>query len=317
MDADIGTVLTAVACTSAAVSGFCAWRVRDERAQRNRQRRALAEAGENGAASMERWGARGSNGLQARVLAYAERTSQGIDLGCVRCLLPRAPAVPERFERMVALAGSRDSLTYEGYRESRVRLAGIGCIIGAAAGLLFSTEMAVAMALLGGLLGWRMLPSALKARIAQRSDELERRLPEMLDVLALGMRSGLSFDGSLALYEKHFDTALARAFCNAQRQWSCGLLPRDEALRAIAKTYDSFLFKRVMDNILRSLRFGTSLANGLEDVAREARAEHKAHRQEQVAKVPIKMMLPTGALMLPAMLILVLGPVLLELAGNI
>ena len=139
----------------------------------------------------------------------------------------------------------------------------------------------------------------------------------MLDVLAMGMRSGLSFDGSLALYERYFDTLLARAFRSAQQQWSCGLARRDEALRAIAATYDSYLFKRVIDNILRSLRFGTSLTESLEDVAREARADYKAHRQEQVAKVPIKMMLPTGALMLPAMLILVLGPVLLELAGNL
>ena len=34
------------------------------------------------------------------------------------------------------------------------------------------------------------------------------------------------------------------------------------------------------------------------------------------AKAPVKMMVPTGVLILPAMLMLVLGPVLLELAGG-
>ena len=38
--------------------------------------------------------------------------------------------------------------------------------------------------------------------------------------------------------------------------------------------------------------------------------------EERVAKAPVKMMLPTGTLILPAMLLLVMGPILLELAGG-
>ena len=65
--------------------------------------------------------------------------------------------------------------------------------------------------------------------------------------------------------------------------------------------------------MIRSLHFGTSLAESLESAAQEARGDYKAKREEQVAKAPVKMMLPTGTLILPAMLLLVLGPVLLEL----
>ena len=63
-------------------------------------------------------------------------------------------------------------------------------------------------------------------------------------------------------------------------------------------------------------RFGSSLAESLESAAAEARAEHRARLEERVAKAPVKMMMPTGALILPAMLLLVLGPVLLELANG-
>ena len=82
------------------------------------------------------------------------------------------------------------------------------------------------------------------------------------------------------------------------------------------RTYDSSLLGRVVENIVRSLRFGSTLADNLEDAAREARAAYRARKQEQVAKAPVKMMIPTGVLILPAMLMLVLGPVLLELAGG-
>jgi len=57
------------------------------------------------------------------------------------------------------------------------------------------------------------------------------------------------------------------------------------------------------------------LADNLDDAAAEARANYRTARQESVAKAPVKMMLPTSTLILPAMLILVLGPVLLELMG--
>ena len=53
-----------------------------------------------------------------------------------------------------------------------------------------------------------------------------------------------------------------------------------------------------------------------EGAALEAGSGYKARRQEAVAKAPVKMMVPTGVLILPAMLMLVLGPVLLELAGG-
>ena len=141
---------------------------------------------------------------------------------------------------------------------------------------------------------------------------MECDLSEMLDVVALGMRSGMSFDRSLDLYTGYFRTQLADAFRSAQRQWACGLASRPEALREVADSYAA----RVIENIVRSLRFGATMADNLEDAAREARSGYKARRQEAVAKAPVKMMVPTGVLILPAMLMLVLGPVLLELAGG-
>ena len=307
-------LLAAIACTSAAVAGWCAWSFYCERADHVFRKKAIARAAGRRTSIP---GEEKITGLKERALAFAIDLSHRMSLGSARCILPQSGKPPPRFERMITLAGLRDELSYAAYRESRVRSAVLGCLTGAFVGCLFSLELTLVLACAGAVVGWRLLPSSLKERAAFRAHDLEKHLPEMLDVLAMGMRSGLSFDGSLSLYECYFDTLLARAFRTAQQQWTCGLVRRDEALRAIAATYDSFLFRRVIDNILRSLRFGTSLTESLEAVAREARADYKARRQEQVAKAPIKMMVPTGALMLPAMLILVLGPVLLELAGDL
>lgn len=210
-------------------------------------------------------------------------------------------------------AGLADRITPLGFGRAQRRVAGAGLLAGAVTGVVFSVELAVLLALLGAVLGWAALPWAVMQQEKRRAEELERRLSEMLEVVALGLRSGLSFDRGLQLYIEHFDSLLARSCESAKRQWSLGLRTREEALHALADSYSSPLFGRVLDGIVRSLRFGASLAGDLEGFAAEAREAYRVRKQEQVAKAPVKMMVPTGALMLPAMLLLVMGPVLLEL----
>ena len=213
-------------------------------------------------------------------------------------------------------AGLADEVSPEGFRECRARLALGAAVAGGLVGAVLSNELMVllgAVGLAAGALAPRWAVSDAERR---RAREVERHLSEMLEVTALGLRSGLSFDRSFELYGTHFETPFAEACASARRRWSLGLTTRDEALRDLAATYDSEQLARVVENMVRSLRFGSSLAEGLESAAAEARAEHRARLEERVAKAPVKMMMPTGALILPAMLLLVLGPVLLELANG-
>lgn len=143
-----------------------------------------------------------------------------------------------------------------------------------------------------------------------------RDLPQMLDVMALGMRAGLGFDQSLALYARRFDTALARTCRASLEVWERGLVSREDGLRELARSLDSPFFTRFTSVSLRALRFGAPLTQLLLELAREARSEYRAQRQEEVARAPVKMLIPTGALLLPAMLLLVMGPIILDLMGK-
>lgn len=119
------------------------------------------------------------------------------------------------------------------------------------------------------------------------------------------------------MYIGHFDTLLSRSLASARQQWALGLARRDDALRSVAETYDSALFSRAIESVIRSLRYGSSLGGGARgDGARRRGRRIVRSSRNQVAKAPVKMMVPTGTLMLPAMLILVLGPMLLELVGG-
>lgn len=290
-----------------------AWCQRRDAAER--KRRLLAGTpGADGAAGGGQGGF-ASKGAAAAVLRYAASLSRRLSLRATRPLAPprRSGRQQSWLSAHAAKAGLKDAVTEAACREVRMRLGAAGALAGAFIGSLFSLELACGLAVLGGAAGAAALRWAVREEECRRADELERDLAEMLDVVALGLRSGLPFDRSLGLYAEHFATPLSRAFAAAQRRWAMGLATREEALRELAASYDSALFGRVIEGIVRSLRFGSALAEGLEAAAAEARAANRAHVEEKVAKAPVKMMIPTGTLILPAMLLLVLGPVLLEL----
>ena len=257
----------------------------------------------------------GAGGLERGVIRLAMRLGHP-----GRGAPPRAPARALRRGRkgssstdLVKRAGLEGRVDEDGLRAARLRLAGMGAAAGAVVGAVISLEMGLLLAAVAAAAGLYAPTWALRRLERERALELERSLPEMLEVVALGLRSGLSFDRSFQLYSMHFPSSFARSCASAQKSWSLGLRTRDEALRELAQSYRSDQLERTAERIVRSLRFGSALAPDLEAAAAEARARRRSQVEERVAKAPVKMMVPTGALILPAMLILILGPILLEL----
>ena len=297
--------LPAIAAVLGAASGACMGWAGAQSVRRARAARARAPDG-----------GRAKGGAQASAcLSYLEGLSRRLALRATRSVLPVGAlrGAHARFEEQVGKAGLGGTVSAQACCEGAVRLAAAGAAAGALLGCAASNELAVAGCVAGGIAGATAPGRAVRGARRQRAHALERSMSEMLEVVALGVRSGLSFDRSLQLYTGHFDDGLARECAAAQRSWEAGLATRQDALRALAQGYDNPLFSRTVSAIIRSLRFGTSLGEVLEQSAEQARAARKAQVEERVAKAPVKMMIPTGTLILPAMLLLVLGPVLLEL----
>lgn len=257
------------------------------------------------------------------VVGYMEDLTRRLYVGSTRRLIPvlsrgreHATRSHTYFETHAKKAGCSGSISAEAFCEARNRFTFVGVVVGALIGCFFSNEMTV---LLAGGCGFaaRTAPDrALRDMQSNRAHEAERCLSEMLEVVSLGLRSGLTFDRSFALYGQHFTSGFARSCALAHRRWALGLSTREEALRSLAQSYDCEQLERTVESIIRGLRLGTSLTGSLEEAASQSRAAHKAAVEERVAKAPVKMMVPTGTLILPAMLLLVLGPIVLELING-
>lgn len=138
----------------------------------------------------------------------------------------------------------------------------------------------------------------------------ERQVPELLDILALGLSAGLSFDASLELYCSRSDAELAAEASAALRSWQMGLASRTEALEALAVRTRSPSLARFARAVAEALAFGSPLAVALERQAATLREEQRAETQRRVEEVPVRMLVPLGTLVVPAMLLAILGPLL-------
>lgn len=158
------------------------------------------------------------------------------------------------------------------------------------------------------------LPAMQRAR--QRSERERRRrdslrqLPTMIDVVTLGLTAGLSFDASLELYCQHYHTSLSHALSEAMLTWRMGTITRSTALSKLADELGVSAMRRFADAVSQALAFGAPLSAALERQSQVIRDEQRAEMEAEIERLPVKMLIPLGTLIVPAMLLAILGPLL-------
>lgn len=191
-----------------------------------------------------------------------------------------------------------------------------GCVWFASA-----TGPAIARGMLSRQLGVRGLARSLEGlRVAKSARERTRRrkvalgatrdMPVFLDIVTLGISAGLSFDASLGLYCDRYRTPLAELVQGAMLSWRMGVSGRADALQALAREVDAPAMRRFATTVTDALAFGTPLASALERQAQVIRDEQRSQVEEEIERVPVRMLIPLGTLIVPAMLLTILGPLL-------
>ncbi|MBF0957646.1 MAG: type II secretion system F family protein [Atopobium sp.] len=159
-----------------------------------------------------------------------------------------------------------------------------------------------------GVKGLRRVSRRAKLEFTRKS--CLREMPEMIDILILGLSSGLSFDSALDLYCLRESGELSKELSNAHMTWKLGATTREEALNQMAARVGVPSLKSFATVVNEALTFGTPLAEILDRQASVLRDEQRSLLETEIEKIPIKMLIPLGTLIVPAMLLAILGPLL-------
>ena len=133
---------------------------------------------------------------------------------------------------------------------------------------------------------------------------------EMIDVVRLGLSAGLSFDAALGIFCANRRSVLAVRLERACMAWQVGVGTREDELLAVACDLDVRALETFAITVGQALALGAPLAETLAAQSREIRAAHRAAVEREIERAPVKLLVPTGTLILPALLLSILGPLL-------
>lgn len=133
---------------------------------------------------------------------------------------------------------------------------------------------------------------------------------EMTDIVRLGLLAGLSFDAALDMYCANTSGLLSRSLARARMRWQTGMATREEALAEVARTTRVRQLESFAAAVGQAHVLGAPLADTLARQGVEMRSAHRADVERQIERAPVKLLIPTGTLILPALLLSILGPLL-------
>jgi tight adherence protein C len=151
----------------------------------------------------------------------------------------------------------------------------------------------------------------MKARA--RKDRVRAELPDALDLLAVSVEAGLSFDGAISKLTEHMHGPLAQEFSLTLGEMRIGE-SRSEALKKMSQRVDTPEIAAFTRAIIQADQLGISLGRILKVQAADTRNRRQAAAEERAMKAPIKMLFPTVVFIFPAMFVVILGPAFLNLS---
>jgi tight adherence protein C len=153
-----------------------------------------------------------------------------------------------------------------------------------------------------------ILPIAwLDNKVRHFQDEIRIGLPDALDMLSVCASAGLGFDQALVRISEEWKNPIGIEFGRLVSEMDIGV-SRQEALRNMVARLDVAELSSFVAVIIQSERLGMSISDVLRSQAEQMRVQRQYRAKEIAQRLPAKMMFPLAFLILPALLIVVLGP---------
>ncbi|MGO5131372.1 type II secretion system F family protein [Mitsuokella jalaludinii] len=200
------------------------------------------------------------------------------------------------------------------------------CLLGALVMWLFATVLVrggswapiqkTMIVFLLGILGGLMPVVFLNTTIDRRQKQIERQLPQVLDLLCVSVQAGLSFDAALAKITARMKGPFIDECRRLQEDIRMGVVRRT-AMRALADRCGLEDVSLFMTSIIQAERLGTSMGKTLKNQADNIRERRRQYVKAQAMKAPVKIVFPLVLFIFPAIFVVTLVPSLLYLLKNL
>lgn len=167
------------------------------------------------------------------------------------------------------------------------------------------------LAIAGFGLGFYFPMMWLNQKIKKRQEEVTKALPDALDLLTICVEAGLGFDAAMSKVAEKWDNELSRAFAKTVQEMQLGKIRR-EALRNLANSLEVPDVTSFAAAIIQADQLGVSMAKVMRIQSEQMREKRRQRAEEKARQAPVKIMIPTIFLIFPSLLIVLLGPAIIQ-----
>jgi tight adherence protein C len=174
---------------------------------------------------------------------------------------------------------------------------------------------ALLYALGAAALGYVLPDLWLSRKARRRQERIRRGLPDALDLLVVCAEAGLGLNASIQRVAGEIDIQhpdLASELELMIMQTRAGVDVR-AALKDLDERTNIDDLRSFVTTLLQSMRFGTSIAESLRIYSDEMRDKRLQRAQEAAAKLSVKMLAPIALCIMPAFLLVAIGPAILSM----
>lgn len=218
----------------------------------------------------------------------------------------------EKLKKQVYQAG----LNISPYEYQAIRLVVMaGCMLFALAAAMllsrnvFKALMAALIALYASYVGSRF---HLASKAGNRKKEMEKQLPEVLDLLSISVEAGLGFEQAILQVINHFEGPLIDELTITYREMSMGRTRKD-ALLLFSERCDLDEIKSFVGSIVQAGQLGISIKNVLRAQSAAMRQSRRNKVEEKAQKISVKILIPMVLFIFPVIFIILMGPALIKI----
>ena len=162
---------------------------------------------------------------------------------------------------------------------------------------------------------WALPPLMVAFKASERKSDVERGLPDVLDMMNMGVSQGLTVPQSLRristeLVSSH--PALAEELRIVDQQASIGSLP--QALRNFGQRIESPEVSSFTSLLIQSETTGTSISRALSDYSDSIRASLKERADARANAASFQLLFPVALLLMPSVFLFLLGPAIVQMS---
>ena len=191
-----------------------------------------------------------------------------------------------------------------------ILLCGLGLVFGPAE---LEPLMIIGL-VVGPSVGWAVPKLYVQMQASERKREIERSMPDMLDLLNMCVSQGMTLPAALDRVSREIKPvypALSQELAIVTEQARVGTL--EQAIQNLADRLDIPELRSFTSLLIQTERMGTSVSEALADHSDSIRTGLR-HRADKAANTAaFKLLFPTTLFLMPAVLLFLLGPAIVDL----